>query len=168
MPGAASSLRHGRARLEIDGKLDLGEAQHVGPAAGLLADPQAISELEVRCGGDPDAMRQVGEPRREQAEQAPVVQPDVARVAEDAVDRAGEAPAWRVLARGERMQAHGTQAAGASLAPEGGRIWPRTRRASAESATQPKIPPCALIISSATRWNSGKYEPTQSDSTRHS
>ena len=37
-----------------------------------------------------------------------------------------------------------------------------------ESETQPKMPPCALIISSATRWNSAKYEPTQSDSTTHS
>ena len=31
-----------------------------------------------------------------------------------------------------------------------------------ESVTQPKIPPWAAIISSPTRWNSGKYEPTQS------
>jgi len=34
-----------------------------------------------------------------------------------------------------------------------------------ESATQPKIPPWAAIMSSPTRWNSGKYEPTQSEST---
>ena len=37
-----------------------------------------------------------------------------------------------------------------------------------ESLTQPKMPPWALIISSAARWNSGKYEPTQSSSTRQS
>src|SRR6478752_8904785 len=37
-----------------------------------------------------------------------------------------------------------------------------------ESATQPKMPPCAETISSPTRWNSGKYDPTQSDSTRQS
>ncbi len=49
-----------------------------------------------------------------------------------------------------------------------GRIWSSTRTASRESDTHPKMPPCALIISSATRWNSGKYEPTQSDSTTHS
>ena len=34
--------------------------------------------------------------------------------------------------------------------------------------TQPKIPPWAAIIRSATSWNSGKYEPQQSSSTRHS
>ena len=34
----------------------------------------------------------------------------------------------------------------------------------AVSATQPKMPPCALIISRPMRWNSGKYEPTQSES----
>jgi hypothetical protein len=37
-----------------------------------------------------------------------------------------------------------------------------------ESDTQPNSAPCALTISSATRWNSGKYEPTQSESTTHS
>ena len=37
-----------------------------------------------------------------------------------------------------------------------------------ESVTQPKIPPCAAIISRPTRWNSGKYEPTQSETTRAS
>jgi hypothetical protein len=31
-----------------------------------------------------------------------------------------------------------------------------------EFDTQPRMPPCALIISSATRWNSGKKEATQS------
>ena len=39
---------------------------------------------------------------------------------------------------------------------------------SAEGPTQPKMPPCAAIIRSPTSWNSGKYEPTQSESTRHS
>ena len=34
--------------------------------------------------------------------------------------------------------------------------------------TQPKMPPWALIISSPTRWNSGKYDATQSLSTTHS
>ena len=34
-----------------------------------------------------------------------------------------------------------------------------------ESVTQPKIPPCALIIRSPTSWNSGKYDAQQSDST---
>lgn len=34
--------------------------------------------------------------------------------------------------------------------------------------TQPKIAPCASIIAIPTRWNSGKYEPTQSSSTAHS
>ncbi len=38
----------------------------------------------------------------------------------------------------------------------------------AVSATHPKMPPWALIISRPMRWNSGKYEPTQSDTTRHS
>jgi len=37
-----------------------------------------------------------------------------------------------------------------------------------ESETQPKMAPCALIISSPTRWNSGKYDATQSDRTTHS
>jgi hypothetical protein len=37
-----------------------------------------------------------------------------------------------------------------------------------ELETQPKMPPCALIISSPTRWNSGKYEATQSLNTTHS
>ncbi len=37
-----------------------------------------------------------------------------------------------------------------------------------ELPTQPKIPPWALIIASAAVWNSGKYEPTQSSSTRQS
>jgi hypothetical protein len=32
----------------------------------------------------------------------------------------------------------------------------REAMASFESVTQPKIPPWALIISNATRWNSGK------------
>ncbi len=45
---------------------------------------------------------------------------------------------------------------------------PSAASARFESDTQPKIPPCALIISNATRWNSGKYEPTQSESTTHS
>src|SRR5262249_51297450 len=36
------------------------------------------------------------------------------------------------------------------------------------SDTQPKMPPWALIISSPTRWNSGKYDATQSLSTTHS
>ncbi len=34
--------------------------------------------------------------------------------------------------------------------------------------TQPNMPPWALIISSPTRWNSGKYDATQSLSTTHS
>src|SRR5271166_3307427 len=38
----------------------------------------------------------------------------------------------------------------------------------AEGATQPKMPPCALIIAIPARWNSGKYEPVQSSSTRQS
>jgi hypothetical protein len=38
----------------------------------------------------------------------------------------------------------------------------------AESLTQPKMPPCAVIIASATRWNSGKYEAVASLTTRHS
>ena len=33
---------------------------------------------------------------------------------------------------------------------------PSAASARVESDTQPKMPPCALIISSATRWNSGK------------
>src|SRR5690606_20606272 len=33
----------------------------------------------------------------------------------------------------------------------------------AESATQPNIAPWAAIMSRPTRWNSGKYEPTQSE-----
>jgi hypothetical protein len=37
-----------------------------------------------------------------------------------------------------------------------------------ESLTQPNMPPWALIILSAACWNSGKYEPTQSSSTRQS
>ena len=37
-----------------------------------------------------------------------------------------------------------------------------------ESDTQPKMAPWALIISSPTRLNSGKYDATQSDSTTHS
>ena len=37
-----------------------------------------------------------------------------------------------------------------------------------EFDTQPNMAPCALIISSPTRWNSGKYEATQSLSTTHS
>ena len=37
-----------------------------------------------------------------------------------------------------------------------------------EFDTQPKMPPWALIISSPTRWNSGKYDATQSLSTTHS
>ena len=41
-------------------------------------------------------------------------------------------------------------------------------RNAADGATQPKMPPWAAIISRPTRWNSGKYEPTQSASTRHS
>src|SRR5215210_5067326 len=38
----------------------------------------------------------------------------------------------------------------------------------ADEETQPKIPPCADIIWRAIRWNSGKYDWTQSDRTRHS
>ena len=34
-----------------------------------------------------------------------------------------------------------------------------------ESVTQPKMPPCALIIAQAHSWNSGKYEPQQSPGT---
>src|SRR5687768_450537 len=34
-----------------------------------------------------------------------------------------------------------------------------------EAVTQPKMPPCALIIASPAAWNSGKYEAQQSDST---
>src|SRR6267143_6978199 len=37
-----------------------------------------------------------------------------------------------------------------------------------ECETQPKIPPWALIIFNPISWNSGKYDPTQSDGTRHS
>ena len=37
-----------------------------------------------------------------------------------------------------------------------------------ESDTQPKMAPCAFIISNPTRWNSGKYDATQSDRTTHS
>ena len=39
---------------------------------------------------------------------------------------------------------------------------------SAEFPTQPKMPPCALIILRPMSWNSGKYEPTQSSGTRQS
>jgi hypothetical protein len=39
---------------------------------------------------------------------------------------------------------------------------------SSDDDTQPKIPPCALIISRPTRWNSGKYEATPSEITAHS
>src|ERR1700674_4779799 len=38
----------------------------------------------------------------------------------------------------------------------------------AASLTQPDIAPCALIMSSADLWNSGKYEPTQSAGIMHS
>src|SRR5208282_3866196 len=38
----------------------------------------------------------------------------------------------------------------------------------AAGAVQPKMPPWALIISRATRWNSGKYEATASSTTRQS
>ena len=44
----------------------------------------------------------------------------------------------------------------------------RARSSFAEFVTHPTMPPWALIISSATRWNSGKYDPTQSSSTRQS
>ena len=50
----------------------------------------------------------------------------------------------------------------------GRRQTPIAASARLESDTQPKIPPCALIIASADFWNSGKYDPTQSDSTTHS
>ena len=43
------------------------------------------------------------------------------------------------------------------------RRWRSAASSAAESATQPKMPPWAAIMSSPTRWNSGKYEPTQSD-----
>src|SRR6185437_10515680 len=43
-----------------------------------------------------------------------------------------------------------------------------TGRSCSDFATQPKIPPCALIIAMPTRWNSGKYDATQSSSTRQS
>ncbi len=37
-----------------------------------------------------------------------------------------------------------------------------------EVETQPKMPPWALIIFRPISWNSGKYEPTQSERTRQS
>ena len=40
--------------------------------------------------------------------------------------------------------------------------------ARSDGATQPKMPPCALIIAIPAAWNSGKYEPMQSSSTRQS
>ena len=47
----------------------------------------------------------------------------------------------------------------AAIRRSGGRCdyaVPSACSARVESDTQPKMPPCALIISSATRWNSGK------------
>src|SRR5262245_24859756 len=35
----------------------------------------------------------------------------------------------------------------------------------AEAETEPKMPPCALIILRPMSWNSGKYDAQQSDST---
>src|ERR1700712_1455364 len=36
-----------------------------------------------------------------------------------------------------------------------------------ESETQPKMPPCALIMRKPISWNSGKYEAQQSPGTMH-
>ena len=38
----------------------------------------------------------------------------------------------------------------------------------ADGVTQPKIPPCAAIMRRPISWNSGKYEPTQSETTTQS
>src|SRR4051794_39596138 len=43
----------------------------------------------------------------------------------------------------------------------------KAARMRAELETQPKIPPCALIMRSPTSWNSGKYDAQQSPGTMH-
>src|ERR1700730_828560 len=41
-------------------------------------------------------------------------------------------------------------------------------KTASDRPTQPKMPPCALIMRSPISWNSGKYDPTQSSRTRQS
>ena len=45
--------------------------------------------------------------------------------------------------------------------------YARAARTRAESVTQPKMPPWALIMRNPTSWNSGKYDAQQSLGTRH-
>jgi hypothetical protein len=104
----------------------------------------------------------------------------VAGGGENAVHRAHAVRRRDQLCTGDRPFTGDTQVGGEPGEP-GGRghrpaapagafssIESRTSTAHFELDTQPKMPPCALIIFSPTSWNSGKYEPTQSARTTHS
>ena len=105
------------------------------------------------------AVRNVAKLGCQQHEHPAILEADVAGLVKDAVHRPVETAQRRLVAGGEGCHVHArTSPARQSAAPAAslGWTWPSTRTASRESETQPKIPPCALIISRPTRWNSGK------------
>ena len=83
------------------------------------------------------------------------VQHDVGEQAEKAVPIAGNPPARQIGGSLHRIPPDPPVAGSAAIT-------------ALDEATQPKIPPCALIMRNPISWNSGKYEPTQSSTTTHS
>src|SRR5262249_20182997 len=69
------------------------------------------------------------------------------------------------LARVIRAERHVQEAAPPGHGDPVPPLSPSAASTRSESVTQPKMPPCALIILRPTSWNSGKYEPQQSPGT---
>jgi hypothetical protein len=95
-----------------------------------------------------------------------------APVAQATIRRSPPQPSPAKAGEGGELRGGGDYAAGrrARAAQETARRGNYAAMASAESSacddvTDPKMPPCALIIASPASWKCGKYEPQQSEST---
>src|ERR1700712_4662090 len=128
-----------------------------------------MTPVPARRRDNPDSRWQVLKARAEQGQQLPARRRQIQRVLKVTVhpepQRFARAMLGKIADRGhfKREERHGP------MPEKSTRDQPRNPSITAAAwLTQPKIAPCALIISSADFWNSGKYEPTQSAGMMHS
>jgi hypothetical protein len=65
----------------------------------------------------------------------------------------------------EETAQHGIHAAEEAARRRNYAAMARAESSACDDVTEPKMPPCALIIARPASWKCGKYEPQQSEST---